>query len=326
MAMARAQPGQREIVLALWLAAALGCASPGAPPAATIPRCQLGPGDTGATTEARAHAVLDLLRGCDAANVARAHATTPQRLDEWRGRFVSQGIAGLLTARQADPGELGAALRGTWVLISRIARGELTARAEGLMIVGDIDSLILETGVLSDEFAEVPLGDQAGQWFRLGQYGRLRYDRRPGATAAYRVTSGELVGSFSDYPHGIRSTQVDLFVREGEAFVGRPAPSRTYSPDHSDQMVVMGDFMLITWTGLDVVDTWHRVLPGPPPLTIAPSLAAAWAALKASGTLLEKRDAHPTDLVGAHLPLTAGLGASPAPPARPPASSYRSAR
>lgn len=324
--MARARQRQRGCLGALALAAVLGCASSRVPPVATAARCQLGPGDGGATAEGRARAVLDLLRGCDPVEVARAHAATPERLNEWRGTFISQGIAGLLTTRQVDPGELSRALRGTWVLSSRIARGEITARAEGLMIVDDTDSLVLETGVLSGEFADVPLGDQAGQWFRLGQYARLRYDRRPGSRAAYRVTSGELVGSFSDYPHGIRSTQVDIFVRQGEAFVRRPPPGRTYSPDHSDQMVVMGDLLQITWTGLDVVDTWRRVLPGPPPLTIAPTLAAAWAALKASGTLLEMRDAHPADLLGARLPLTAGQGPSPAPSARPPASLYRSAR
>jgi hypothetical protein len=263
-----------------------------------------GPGD-GATADDRARAVLEILRGCDAAQVARAHATTPERLAEWRSTFVAQGIAGLLTARRADPDELSTALRGTWVLSSRIARGEIPASAEGLMIVSDSESLVLETGVLSSEFADAPLGDQAGQWFRLGQYGRLRYDRRPNSTAAYRVTSSELVGSFSDYPRGIRSTQVEVFVRQGEAFVRRPVPGRTYSPDQSDQMVVMGDVMLITWTGLDVVDTWRRILPDAPPLALAVTLADAWAALKASGTLLEKRAAHPGELVGARLPVTA---------------------
>jgi hypothetical protein len=308
------------------LVSAVGCASARTPPVAGAPRCRLGPGNGGATAEGRARAVMDLLRGCDAAEVARAHAVTPQRLDEWRGTFISQGIAGLLTARRVDPDELGAALRGTWVLGSRIARGELVARVEGLMIVGDTESLTLETGILSGAFADVPLGDQEGEWFRLGQYGRLRYDRRPGATAAYRVTSGELLGSFSDYPRSIRSTQVEIFVRQGEALVRRPPPGRTYSPDHSDQMVVMGDVMLITWTGLDVVDTWRRVLPGPPPLTLAPTLAGAWSALKASGALLEKRDAHPADLLGARLPVTATRRAFPVPPAHRPASSYRSAR
>jgi hypothetical protein len=314
------EPHRPSAMFPALLLAAFGCASSGVPAVGTTARCQLGPGDRGPTAEARARAVLALLRGCDAAQVARAYTVTPERLEEWRGIFVAQGIAGLLTARAVDPGELSAALRGTWVLRSRIARGEIIARAEGLMIVGDTDSLVLETGFLTDEFADVPLGDQAGQWFRLGQYGRLRYDRRASSAAAYRVTSSELIGSFSDYPHGIRSTQVDVFVRQGEAVVRRPVPGRTYSPDHSDQMVVMGDLMLITWTGLDVVDTWHRVLPDPPPLTIAPSLAAAWAALKASGTLIEKRDAHPADLLGASLPITGDAS-----PAHSPASSYRSA-
>jgi hypothetical protein len=244
--MAREQQGPWRIFPALL--AVVGCASSGVTRTGQGAQCRPGSGD-GATTDDRARAVLELLRGCDAAEVASAHATTPERLAEWRGTFVAQGIAGLLTARRVDPDELRAALRGTWVLSSRIARGELPASAEGLMIIGDSDSLVVETGVLTSEFADAPLGDQAGQRFRLGQYGRLRYDRRPSSIAAYRVTSSELVGSFSDYPHGIRSTQVDVFVRQGEAVVRRPVPGRTYSPDHSDQMIVMGDVMLITWTG-----------------------------------------------------------------------------
>src|SRR4051812_6436 len=106
MAMVTEQHRPRDIVLALSLVAALGCASSGAPPVAAAARCQLAHGDAGAIAEHRARAVLAVLRGCDAALVARAYGATPQRLDEWRTSFVAQGIAGLLTARQVDPGEL----------------------------------------------------------------------------------------------------------------------------------------------------------------------------------------------------------------------------
>jgi hypothetical protein len=253
----------------------------------------------------RGDAVLALLHGCNIDEVARAYSTSASKLQDWRSSFVAAGMMGLLTPRAVDPSEVAAAFRGTWVLRSRVAGGHRAAQAEGLMIYSDTDSLVVETGVLDQAFADAPLGPQEGQPFRLGQYARLFHDRRPGASASYRITSGELVGSFSDYPHGIRMTQTDLFVRVGDAIARRLTPGRTYSPDHSDQLLVMGDSMLITWTKMDVVDTWERISHDPPALRRGGSLAATWANLKASGALLERSAVRPTELVAADLPAAA---------------------
>jgi hypothetical protein len=288
-----------------------GCGAVQKPPAAA--RCS-GEGEgevVAANATHRAQAVLFLLRGCDRAAVARRYHVAPETLESWTHRFVAGGRSNLIAPGEARPADLQAAMRGTWVLRSRIAHGNLLAQVDGIMIFEDDQSLTLESGVLSDAFAELPLGPQANQSFRLGQFSHLSYLQRQGSPYVVRMSASELVGSYSDYPRGIRASLVEPFLRRGDAYVHHPAPTRSYSPSSSDEMVLMGDTLLIAWSKLDVVDTWERVRKETPPLLgDARSLSEAWQRLKKSGTLLEKTSARTTELLGISEALAS------APPAR----------
>jgi hypothetical protein len=260
----------------------------------------------------RAEAALAVLRGCERGEVARRYGATPEVLEAWTHDFVRGGRGALLSTAPARPEDLQAAWRGTWVLRSRLARGQTPAQVEGVMVVGDDEALTVETGVLSDDFSELPLGPQAGQPFRLGQYSRLQYVQRDGSRYVVRLSSSELLGSFSDFPRGIRASLVEPFVRRGEAFVHSPSPVRSYSPTSSDEMVLLGDRLLIGWSKLDVVDTWERVGPRPAGAADARPLHETWERLRRSRALLEKQPARAAELLG----LTAGVPAAVAAPAQ----------
>ncbi|HVE81932.1 MAG TPA: helix-turn-helix domain-containing protein, partial [Myxococcales bacterium] len=165
----------------LMMLVASGCAavSPAPSPAAcgeADPRAEGAPGEL--TAAMRTDAVLAVLRGCDREKVARRYGVTADVLQQWTHLFVGSGRSALIPTTPATPAKLQDAWRGTWVLRSRIARGKVPAKADGIMLFADAESLTVEAGVLQDEFAELPLGPQAGQPFRLAQYSRLMYVQR----------------------------------------------------------------------------------------------------------------------------------------------------
>ena len=257
----------------------------------------------------RTQAVLLALRGCDRVVVARRYGSTPEELDGWIRAFVAGGRTNLMQSDTSTPAELQEAWRGTWVLRSRLGPAGAKARAEGVMIYEDAESLTVETGILSDEFAELPLGTQSGKHFRLGQYSRLQYLRRSESKYVVRMSSSELVGSYSDFPRGIHASLVEPFSRRGQAFLHEPAPLRNYSPDASDYTLVLGDTLLIGWSNLDVFDTWERVRRDTPELGPVRTLREAWERLKASRALLDAAPANPAELMGARLYASARVAA-----------------
>jgi hypothetical protein len=297
-------------LLAAGCATATATAPPGPTPTPTTDACREAeaPLEGGAppadalNAVIRAEAVLWLLRGCDQEKVARRYGITAEKLQHWAHLFVGGGRSALIPPTPATPGQLQDAFRGTWVLRSRIARGRTMAQADGVMLFGDTESLTVETGVLSDEVAEEPLGPQAGQPFRIAQYSRLQYLQREGSIYVVRMSSSELLGSYSDYPHGIRASLTEPFVRRGESFVHVPSPTRGYSPDRSDEVILLGDRMLIGWSRADVVDTWERTSRDPPRLEGEPTLFDSWGRLKRSRVLLEKQPARAAELLTAAAP------------------------
>jgi len=254
------------------------------------------------TAAMRAGAVLAAIRGCDREQVARRYGVPLETLQQWTHLFVGGGRSALLPVAPVTPGQLRDAWRGTWVLRSRIARGSIAGKVDGMMLFGDEESLTLEAGVLSDDFAALPLGPMNGEPFRLGQYSRLMYLQREGSIYVVRMSSSDLLGSYSDYARGMRASLVEPFVQRGEAFVHVPSPVRGYSPTSSDDILLLGDRMLIVWSTVDVVDTWERVSRDPPRLNGEPSLFEAWSRLKRSRALTEKRPARVADLLALTAP------------------------